>query len=81
MKVSPILILLALIPLSLPACDRMHAGEKEEPHQEHHKIVLTSPQAKDVVTTQQYVCQIHSQLKKTLKHQLADDAALFSAVA
>lgn len=61
MKVSPILILLALIPLSLPACDRMHAGEKEEPHQEHHKIVLTSPQAKDVVTTQQYVCQIHSQ--------------------
>ncbi len=27
------------------------------------------------------VCQIHSQLKKTLKHQLADDAALFTAVA
>jgi RNA polymerase sigma factor for flagellar operon FliA len=27
------------------------------------------------------VCQIHSQLKKTLKRQLADDAGLFSAVA
>ncbi|HEX4691508.1 MAG TPA: FliA/WhiG family RNA polymerase sigma factor [Solirubrobacteraceae bacterium] len=27
------------------------------------------------------VCQIHSQLKRTLKAQLADDAALFSAVA
>ena len=26
------------------------------------------------------VCQIHSQLKRTLKQQLADDALLFSAV-
>jgi RNA polymerase sigma factor FliA len=26
------------------------------------------------------VCQIHSQLKRTLKHQLAEDAVLFSAV-
>ena len=26
------------------------------------------------------VCQIHSQLKRTLKPQLADDAVLFSAV-
>ncbi len=26
------------------------------------------------------ICQIHSQLKKTLKHQLSDDAVLFSAV-
>ena len=34
---------------------------EEEPHQEHHKIVVTSPQAKDVIITQQYVCQIHSQ--------------------
>ena len=28
---------------------------------QHHKIVLTSPKAKDVIITQQYVCQIHSQ--------------------
>ncbi len=34
---------------------------KEEPHREHHKIVVTSPKAKDVIITQQYVCQIHSQ--------------------
>ena len=34
---------------------------EEEPHQEHHKIVVTSPEAKDVIITQQYVCQIHSQ--------------------
>jgi membrane fusion protein (multidrug efflux system) len=34
---------------------------EEQPHQEHHKIVLTSPEAMDVTVTQQYVCQIHSQ--------------------
>jgi membrane fusion protein (multidrug efflux system) len=34
---------------------------EEQPHQEHHKIVITSPEAKDVIITQQYVCQIHSQ--------------------
>ena len=61
MKVSPILaILLALISLSLPACNRLN-GQEEQPEEEHHKIVVTSPQAKDVIITQQYVCQIHSQ--------------------
>jgi membrane fusion protein (multidrug efflux system) len=34
---------------------------EEQPHQEHHTIVLTSPEAMDVTVTQQYVCQIHSQ--------------------
>jgi len=59
-KVSPIpAIILALISLSLPACGSTHAEEKEHP--EHNTIVATSPQAKDVVITQQYVCQIHSQ--------------------
>ena len=58
MKVSPILaIILALISLSLPACN-MH---KEEHHDEAHKIVATNPQSKAVTLTQQYVCQIHSQ--------------------
>src|SRR5437763_1720705 len=58
MKFSPILaIVLALISLSLPGC---HKAEAETP-QEHHKIVVTSPMAKDVTITQQYVCQIHSQ--------------------
>ncbi len=31
-----------------------------EAHHEEHKITVTSPIAKDVVITQQYVCQIHS---------------------
>jgi membrane fusion protein (multidrug efflux system) len=30
------------------------------PELEHHKIVVTSPQAKDIIITQQYACQIHS---------------------
>jgi membrane fusion protein, multidrug efflux system len=39
-----------------------HAGTHEEqPHQEHQKIVVTSPMAKDVIITETYVCQIHSQ--------------------
>ncbi|MHB1423095.1 MAG: efflux RND transporter periplasmic adaptor subunit [Gemmataceae bacterium] len=59
MKVSPTLtMLLTLISLSLPAC---HLMPKEQPHREEHsKIVATSPQAKDVIITQPYVCQIHS---------------------
>jgi membrane fusion protein (multidrug efflux system) len=60
-KVTPILaILLGLLAISLPACQRMHAEEKES-HGEHNKIVVTSPMAKDVIITQQYVCQIRSQ--------------------
>jgi membrane fusion protein (multidrug efflux system) len=60
MKRSPILtVTLALISLSLPACDRTHAQDKE--HHEHRKIVATSPLAKDIIITQQYVCQIRSQ--------------------
>ena len=32
----------------------------EEAHQEEQQITVTSPMAKDVIITQQYVCQIHS---------------------
>jgi membrane fusion protein, multidrug efflux system len=57
-KVSRIpAILLTLISLFLPACYE----QKEKPHEEHHKIVVTSPKATDVIITQPYVCQIHSQ--------------------
>lgn len=60
-KVSPILaIILALISLSLPAC-QVHKGQAEQPDHDDHQIVVTSPLAKDVTITQQYVCQIHSQ--------------------
>lgn len=59
MKISPSLaVFLAMISLSLPACD-IH--KEEQPHEEHHRIVVTSPQAKYVILTQSYVCQIHSQ--------------------
>jgi len=34
---------------------------EEQPHEENRKIVATSPKAKDVIITQAYVCQIHSQ--------------------
>lgn len=58
MKFSPILaVILALICFSLPACQK----HEEQVTQEQHQIVLTSPQAKEVVITQQYVCQIRSQ--------------------
>jgi membrane fusion protein (multidrug efflux system) len=41
--------------------DRVKAPEnKEQLHRENQKIVVTSPQTKDVTITQQYVCQIHS---------------------
>ena len=50
--------ILALLSLSLPACN-LH--KEEQSHEEHHKIVVTTPMAKDVVITQQFVCQIRSQ--------------------
>jgi membrane fusion protein (multidrug efflux system) len=36
--------------------------QKHEPevHQEHQKIVVTSPTVEDVITTQPFVCQIHA---------------------
>ena len=55
---SALAALLAPALLALPACQ---TPEDEPTHHEHHKVVVTSPQEKDVVTTQQYVCQIRSQ--------------------
>ncbi len=58
MKLTPTLpAALTLACLLAPACHK----EEEHAHSEHHKIVLTSPQAKEIVLTQQYVGQIHSQ--------------------
>ncbi len=57
MKTSKILVIIvALISLSIPACDKNE--DQQEPEQQ--KIVVTSPMAKDVVITRPYVCQIHS---------------------
>lgn len=58
MKNSRILaFILALISFALPGCHK----DEEQSRGEHQKIVVTSPMAKDVNITQQYVCQIHSQ--------------------
>jgi len=60
MRVSPILaVAVGLVALALPACHQTHGDEPH--HAEHHKIVAVAPQSRDVVVTQQYVCQIRSQ--------------------
>ncbi|MEQ9071087.1 MAG: biotin/lipoyl-binding protein, partial [Gimesia chilikensis] len=35
-------------------------GHEEGGHHPIHKIIVTTPVKKDVISTQQYVCQIHS---------------------
>lgn len=52
----PAIVLAAMFSLLLPACNK----HEEEHHHVSHKITATSPQAKAVTLTQQYVCQIHS---------------------
>jgi len=47
----------ALLSLCLSSC----ATHAEEHHEEAHKVTATTPVAKDVTITRQYVCQIHSQ--------------------
>ncbi|MCA9012922.1 MAG: efflux RND transporter periplasmic adaptor subunit, partial [Planctomycetaceae bacterium] len=59
------LILVAALFFSLPGCheadgEQKKAGYTEEEHHAEHKILVTSPVAKDVVSTKPYVCQIHS---------------------
>lgn len=57
LKVSPLsAIAIALVCLALPACKQRAA----EVHEEAHRVLVTSPVRKDIVLTQQYVCQIHS---------------------
>ena len=52
----PVVLPIALLSLSLSACNK----HEEHVEHHHHKIVGTSPHVRDVVITQQYVCQIHS---------------------
>jgi membrane fusion protein, multidrug efflux system len=72
MKIAAITIFaLALVSLSLCGCEpnaNSHEQSRETSHTESHhesghaahKIVVTSPVRKDVISTQPYVCQIHS---------------------
>ncbi len=65
---SPILLLIAgAIAVTLPACARMNAEEGGEKHEQGHKIILTSPEYKDVTITRPYVCQIHAQKHVEIK--------------
>lgn len=64
MKISAIAsIVLTLISLSLSGCESQakSADESHEAAGHHeHKILVTSPVKKTVISTQKYVCQIHS---------------------
>ncbi|MBX9677828.1 MAG: efflux RND transporter periplasmic adaptor subunit [Gemmataceae bacterium] len=52
--------MVALATFVLPACQKHSAHCSGEAHHGKHKIVVTSPVVKEIVLTQQYVCQIHS---------------------
>lgn len=54
----PVIILTSVF-LKVPGCHDPEHSEHEV-HEHHHKIVVTSPVADDVTTTQQYVCRINS---------------------
>jgi membrane fusion protein, multidrug efflux system len=57
MKVSRVQsLILLLISLSLSACNTY----RQKPHDEAHKIAVTTVQSTAVTLTQQYMCQIHS---------------------
>ncbi len=66
MTLSPIRALaLALLSLPLVGCDEPSsahgaAHSEEGHHGEQRAIIVTSPDVRDVISTQQYVCQIHS---------------------
>ena len=49
-------VILAVALFGVTGCQKPH----DEIHEEHHKIIVTTPAIQDVTTTQQYVCQIHS---------------------
>lgn len=51
-------IIMGLICLFLPGCNKTI---EEEPHNESHKITATTPESKEVILSQPFVCQIHSQ--------------------
>ena len=50
----------ALVTLVFTGCDLAEHEHEEHAEHPHHKIIVTSPIQKNVTTTQQYVCQIHS---------------------
>jgi len=58
--------IIALISLSLAGCEstvdsqEISTPEGHGEAQHAHQIVVTSPLRKDVVSTQPYVCQVHS---------------------
>lgn len=61
MKLSVIrAVCLGVLLASLSACHEPEEHQEEAQHHEEHKILVTSPVIKDVISTQQYVCQIHS---------------------
>lgn len=64
MRLAPIPVIFALACSTVPSvgCNHLEAQEEHEAteHEAKHPIVLTTPMAKDVDTSQRYVCQIHA---------------------
>lgn len=57
MRISTLyFVVFTLVGLAVPACRKAEVHHDES----QHKIVVTSPVQKDVVSTERYVCQIHS---------------------
>ncbi|MGE3636948.1 MAG: efflux RND transporter periplasmic adaptor subunit [Pirellulales bacterium] len=53
-------VLAALVLSTSSGCSDSAAQLVEEHHEEQRKLIVTSPAVQDVITTEQYVCQIHS---------------------
>ncbi|MFO1004988.1 MAG: efflux RND transporter periplasmic adaptor subunit [Planctomycetaceae bacterium] len=51
---------LALALASMTGCHKVEGNQPEPEHHAEHKILVTSPVARDVVRPQPFVCQIHS---------------------
>lgn len=61
MKVSPLAAaFLTLSLLGLSGCAKTEEHAEGAEGEEHRALVVTSPAVKDVISTEQYVCQIHS---------------------
>lgn len=57
------LVALSLVVATIAGCQELNGQQHEEhveAHHPHHRLVVTTPIQKNVTTTQQYVCQIHS---------------------
>jgi membrane fusion protein (multidrug efflux system) len=60
-RVASTAVIFSAVLFTLSACDPPSEATTEHHEEHHNKIVVTNPKVMDVVLTEQYVCQIHSQ--------------------